>query len=409
MRILHVLGQHPARTGSGTSMRAAIRELDRRGHAQFAVYGLNSIQVEEDPGCPYEAVIFSREKDGQVLFGMSDLMPYDSFRFCDMTAAQYKIWARRFLDAVRQAIRDFQPDVILGHHLHLLTALVAKNTDIPVAGVCHGTDLAQLERNPLHRAHVIKGFKKVSLVLTNSPVQNAEAARLLDYPEEKMQVLGGGYDPDIFYPGAPPAPPPYEIIYAGKISEHKGLRPLYHALARLPKDSFRLTVAGTGEGEETVNLVHLGDDLGLPIHYAGFLTQEELADRYRASHLFVLPSYAEGLSLATLEALGAGLSCVVMDWPNLQAFLPPQIEQSGQIHYVERISDTPVAESHPGFEKFITKLAFAIDNNRNKMFSSGSFTGIFSLNEITWAGRIGLLVTWLSDIVSKTERRARKK
>lgn len=398
MRILHLLGQHPAKTGSGTSMRAAIREMDARGHAQFAVYGLNAMHELVDVGCPSEAVVFSREKDGQILFGMSDLMPYASLQFCDMTPARYKIWARRFLDVTRKVIEVFQPDVILGHHLHLYTALIAKHTEIPVVGVCHGTDLAQLERNPRHREHVKKAFRKVPLILANSPAQIPAIQQLLAYPEEKIQVLGGGYDPTVFYPGSPPIPPPYEIVFAGKISEHKGLRPLYHALARLPRDSFRLTVAGTGEGEETKSLVQLGDALELPVHYAGFLNQEELGALYRKSHLFVLPSFNEGLSLATLEALGAGLSCVVMDWPNLQAFLPPEVETSGQIHYVPRISDTPVQEDHPRFRELTRDLADAINANRTKMFSSGSFSGIITLHALTWEGRMDLMEQWVEQV-----------
>lgn len=397
MRLLHVLGQHPAKTGSGTSTRAVIRELKKRGHPQFAVYGLNADQEPVDVGCAYEAVVFSEEKDGQLLFGMSDTMPYDSLRFCDMTAGQYKRWARKFLRAIRRAVQAFAPDVIIGHHLHLLTALAEKYTDVPVVGVCHGTDLAQLRRNAVHRAHVRKGLAGLRLIVTNSPTQVEEVAALLAYPKERIRVLGGGYDPAVFYPGTPPAPPPYEIVYAGKISEHKGLRPLYHALARLPQDGWRLTVAGTGEGEETERIVALGEALRLPIRYAGFLEQEALASLYRRSHLFVLPSFAEGLSLATLEALGAGLSCVVMDWPNLCAFLPQAFSLAGQITFVERVADQPIDASHPDFFVLVDRLQEAIGKNRSKMFLSGSSTGIIPTDEITWAGRVACLESWITD------------
>lgn len=380
-------------------MCAAIRELGKNGHAQCAVYGLNEAHAAVDVGCPGRAVRFSRQQDGQPLFGMSDLMPYDAFRFCDMTPAQYKIWAGRFLAATREAIRDFRPDVILGHHLHLLTALVHKNTDVPVVGVCHGTDLDQLERNPRQRAHVKKYLKDLPLVLSNSPAQHARITRLLGIPEDRMRVLGGGCDPSVFYPGNPPVPPPFEIVYTGKISEHKGIRPLFYALGRLPKDTVRLTIAGTGEGEETDALKALGERLSLPVRYAGFLSQEALGDLYRQSHLFVLPSYKEGLSLATLEALGSGLSCVVMDWPNLQAFLPSAFSSSGQITFVPRISDTPVSESHPRFDRLVDDLAEAIETRRTAMFSAGTFSGIIPLHDITWAGRIRKLEAWLSDIV----------
>ena len=47
------------------------------------------------------------------------------------------------------------------------------------------------------------------------------------------------------------------------------------------------------------------------VHFSGYVPREAIAARYADAHVFVLPSYNEGMSVATLEALAAGLPVVV--------------------------------------------------------------------------------------------------
>jgi phosphatidylinositol alpha-1,6-mannosyltransferase len=47
------------------------------------------------------------------------------------------------------------------------------------------------------------------------------------------------------------------------------------------------------------------------VQFAGYVPREQMAARYAAAHVFVLASYNEGMSVATLEAMAAGLPVVV--------------------------------------------------------------------------------------------------
>jgi glycosyltransferase involved in cell wall biosynthesis len=47
------------------------------------------------------------------------------------------------------------------------------------------------------------------------------------------------------------------------------------------------------------------------VQFIGYVPREEVAAFYAAAHVFVLPSYNEGMSVATLEAMAAGLPLVV--------------------------------------------------------------------------------------------------
>ncbi len=47
------------------------------------------------------------------------------------------------------------------------------------------------------------------------------------------------------------------------------------------------------------------------MNFLGYIPREEIAAHYTAADVFVLPSYNEGMSVATLEAMASGLAVVV--------------------------------------------------------------------------------------------------
>lgn len=406
MKILHLLAQHPSKTGSGTSFRKII-EYMAPCHDQFALYGLNSDQSEEDVGCDSRAVIFSIDADGQHLFGMSDAMPYPTNTYDSMTNAQYTLWKKRWCDAITDAIADFAPDIIVSHHLYLLTALAIGTADVPVVGVCHGTDLEQLEKNDHHRALVQTQMPKIAAVFTNGPAQDAPLEELLHIPKEKRHVFGGGYDANFFAPPkARPKAPPVQLVYTGKISEHKGIRPLFHALSRVQQDiPIHLTIVGSTSGDEAEDLMALGEALNLPITYTGHLDQQDMGELYKQMHLFVLPSYAEGLSLVVLEALGAGLYVVATDIENLMAFLPENILESGQIQFVKRPSHTVLTEDDSQFENLITQFEELIVIQCTKVLELMEQSYIIDTKTLRWSSCVNRMEEVLLAIVQEENER----
>ena len=91
------------------------------------------------------------------------------------------------------------------------------------------------------------------------------------------------------------------VLYAGRLSERKGLNLLYSAWPGLASDGPKLLLLGRrpaldGLPEFPFVLVH---------EWA-----ENVSDYYRASDVFVLPSLAEGMSNALLEAMASGLPVI---------------------------------------------------------------------------------------------------
>ena len=163
MRILSITAQKPHSTGSGTYMTELVKAFDRMGHSQAVVCGIFPDDIVDFPeGVSCYPVLFTEKKADLLaapckaaqsrfnalpfpVVGMSDIMPYTSTRYRDLTPEMISQFEAAFIDAVGRAVADLDPDLIICHHLFLLTALVRKHfPERKIAGISHGTDLRQM-------------------------------------------------------------------------------------------------------------------------------------------------------------------------------------------------------------------------------------------------------------------------
>ncbi len=104
---------------------------------------------------------------------------------------------------------------------------------------------------------------------------------------------------------------PCRLIYVGKLRFEKGLRELIEALAQpdIAALPWSLTLVGDGDraGFEA-SVAEAG--LGARIRFEGWLEPKAVGARLARSDVYVLPSHYEGMPLAVLEAMSAGLAVV---------------------------------------------------------------------------------------------------
>ena len=120
LKILHVLSQRPDSTGSGVYVQALLREAADNGHRNFLVAGIQAGFPPELTCIDRNACRFVTFNGGDIPFiitGMSDVMPYESTRFCDLSSAQHDVYEKAFLRHLQAAATIFQPDIIHSHHL----------------------------------------------------------------------------------------------------------------------------------------------------------------------------------------------------------------------------------------------------------------------------------------------------
>ena len=373
MRILHVLAQLPIKTGSGVYFTNVIDGLKEFNVEQAAIYATtpeyNFNFVDEK----FE-VEFQGKDISFPIVGMSDIMPYDNTLYKNMTDEMIESWQKAFREKLIQARETFKPDVVITHHLWILSSMVCDIFEnVKVLGVCHNTDIRQAEKNPAMKDKYVKSLGKLDKILALSSGVIDGIANIYNYPVGKIVNIGAGYNEKIFYPAEK-----YEkndnvkILYAGKFDESKGFYELIKAFRLLEKKDTKveLELIGNLKEEDRPRVESLvGDSKRIRIYNA--VDQVHLGEIMRHKDIFILPSYFEGLGLIAVEALGSGLRVVATEIEGLIEFLGEKINNSEIIEYVKMPTiydtDKAVEEEKPAFiERLVEILEVMIERTRKE-------------------------------------------
>lgn len=368
MRILSVTAQKVDSTGSGVYLTELVKGFDKAGHQQAVICGTTWQDTISLPdGVAVYPVYFNTEELPFPICGMSDEMPYESTRYCDLTDEMTEQLFAVFRRTIREAVESFHPDVILCHHLYFLASLVRQMyPQIPVYGQCHGSDLRQFKKNFWQHALIYSEISRLDGIFALHEEQKQLICQMYGIPAERVTVMGTGYNSDVFHIREDikenTNPEKIRLIFAGKISEKKGVMSLMRALQYLQwPDRYELYLAGSaGNAEEFEKIRHMGLVAPCYVEFLGRLNHQQLAEELNASDIFVLPSFYEGLPLVLIEAMACGLRAICTDLPGIKPWLNKAIPRNG-VQFVKppemRNEDEPVPESLPDFEK---RLAAAI-------------------------------------------------
>ena len=383
MRILSITAQKPHSTGSGVYLTGLVKGFAALGHEQAVVAGVYEEDEMHFPeGTRVYPVYYKTESLPFPIAGMSDEMPYESTIYSRMTEDMVDAFKRVFLEKTREAVECFRPDLILCHHLYLLTAAVREAfPQYKTAAICHGTGLRQVKKNNLERDYILAHIKELDMVFCLHREQREEISRIYRVPGERLEVIGSGFDDSIFrYMPVQKENGVRRLIYAGKLSEKKGVMSLLRSLTYLeqlqrqegeqqgqgigqPAAPMKIEVwlaGGYGNQLEYETIKKLADRSPYPVKFLGKLDQPQLAERMNQADVFVLPSFYEGLPLVVIEALACGLQVVCTDLPGVRPWLEENIGTCA-VRFVPLPAivnaDEPVEQELPQFER---RLAEAI-------------------------------------------------
>jgi glycosyltransferase involved in cell wall biosynthesis len=93
------------------------------------------------------------------------------------------------------------------------------------------------------------------------------------------------------------------FFFVGRVDREKRLDTLLHALALLERDDIQLVIAGNGANVDTLKKLSQRLSLGNKVHFTGFIPNEDLACLLNSVDIFAMPSEAELLSIATIQAM----------------------------------------------------------------------------------------------------------
>lgn len=397
MRLLHILSQRPGRSGSGVFLQAMVREASRRGHRQHVIAagppGTSSAELPGIEDGELTAVEFPSPDAPFPVPGNSDVMPYPSTVFSQMTelqVEQYRAVSRRAMERVREA---FEPDVVHAHHLWVMSALAREVfAGIPLVVTSHNAELRQMVKAPQLVPRVLPGVRGVDRICVLTPRSVRDTLDAYGVGEERIRVTGAGYDRELFRPATLPRadirarlrdehgialPERPLATFVGRLSTPKGVPFLVEAVERLAgrgtgREPALVLVGATGTGEDGPRTEALVRAAGAGVLHVGAQPPEVVAQLLQVSDLFVLPSLFEGLPLTMLEAAGCGCPCLVSGLPTIRSWVPEEWIADGQFGLVEPLrttdADVPVAADVP---RYVDALADGIE----RMLASGAGAG----------------------------------
>jgi glycosyltransferase involved in cell wall biosynthesis len=227
--------------------------------------------------------------------------------------------------SIRAALAEFKPDLIHAADPALLgiaalyygggknggeahvPLVVSYHTDLPKYLRYYGLGVIERWIWPLMR-------KRHNRATVNLCTSVAMVEQLKEHGIERLALWPGGVDAERFEPskrssamrarltdGHPEAP---LLLFVGRLSAEKGIERLKPILQAFPEA--RLALVGDGPHHKTLTS-HFA---GLPVHMAGFLLGDELAEAFASADVFVMPSCTETLGLVILEAMASGLPVV---------------------------------------------------------------------------------------------------
>lgn len=193
-----------------------------------------------------------------------------------------------------------------------VVCLLARLARRPYLLHVHGSEFEQFYQGcgPLGRRIVQLVLARAALVLALSEAWRVTLGQIC--PQARIEVLRN----------AVPLPAPDELrheaagrptlLFLGEIARHKGVLELARAFARLTGEFPGLTLVYGGTGAAMEELRQLTASLGLEgrVEFTGWVESQRKRALYAETTIFVLPSHAEGMPMALLEAMSWSLPVI---------------------------------------------------------------------------------------------------
>jgi len=302
----------PSAEGRTVAMRVAWFGHARGRRADgLTAYSDQTVRELIARGC--EVRFFHHDLDGDIT-PVPDAVALEGVRFKTVTLP-----APQTLGRIERALAELRPDVV---HCSLSVSLL----DGALARVARGLGAATFVtcHLPYAPAQSMRGRVMRGLYQYHAP-RLAEYDRCIALCEEQRELLiHAGLAPEriVVMTNAvdtrriSPGPSSlrdelgarFLVTYLGRLDPEKRVEELVHCfLARGWPADHVLAIAGGGSQERRLHRL-AGDTAS--VRMLGMVNEEQRLELLRATDMFVLPSTAEGLALALLEAMAAGCAII---------------------------------------------------------------------------------------------------
>jgi glycosyltransferase involved in cell wall biosynthesis len=237
-------------------------------------------------------------------------------------------FATRAMPKLRRHLSQDKHDIVVATVFPYFPVLTAKltglGTDIPIVTTWHEV-WGEYWNDYLGKlAPFGKIIEQITARIPQFPiaVSGVTAGKLADIGPERsaINVIPNGIDTSQIRT-APLPEEEYDILFAGRLIEHKNVDLLLEAFDEIAKDN-NVTLGIIGDGPEKTSLKNRCSSLthSQRVDFIGFLDEyEEVLGHMRAAEIFVSPSTREGFGITFVEAMAADCTVIAADHPDSAA------------------------------------------------------------------------------------------
>jgi len=237
-------------------------------------------------------------------------------------------FAFRAFSPLRTQLRREEHDVVVvsvfPYFPVLTTKIASLRADIPLVTTWHEVWGDYWEE---YLGHLALFGKLIECITARTPqhpiaISSITADRLAAFgpARETIEIVPNGIDVEQVR-NAPLPEQGYDILFAGRLIEHKNVNVLLDAFDKIA-DTHDVTLGIVGDGPEREHLEAKCESLTHAdrVEFLGFLDDyEDVLGHMRAADIFASPSTREGFGITFVEAMAADCTVIAADHPDSAA------------------------------------------------------------------------------------------
>jgi glycosyltransferase involved in cell wall biosynthesis len=236
-------------------------------------------------------------------------------------------FAARALLPLRRCLRNDEHDVVVAsvfpYFPVLSTKLASLGTETPLITTWHEVWGDYWEEYLGRLAPFGKFTEHVTARTPQHPtaISSITADRLAQIgpDRDRVRIVQNGIDYTEIRETTP-ADPGFDVLFAGRLIEHKNVDLLLQAFDRVATDEMTLGIIGEGPERERLEAQATQLTRAEQITFLGFLDDyEDVVRHMRAASVFASPSTREGFGITFIEAMAANCSVIAADHPDSAA------------------------------------------------------------------------------------------
>lgn len=159
-------------------------------------------------------------------------------------------------------------------------------------------------------------YRQATQILSGSTYTLNLLKELFDLPDEKLSLLYENGVTDEFFAAQPKIAHEgtVKLLFVGRLVPYKCADVAIAALAKLPeqvRQKVHLTIVGDGEEKANLETQVKTLELAEQVTFAGWVSPDQIRTYYQESDVFCFPSIREFGGAVVMEAMAAGLPCIV--------------------------------------------------------------------------------------------------